>query len=235
MSIYSDPVISAGSDQLICPNITTVLNATGTASVYEWTNGVVNGEPFYPTAGTYIVTGTNTSGCSSQDSLSIEFLSTIPVSYIESITSIGVNQNAFNVSPGDPSGGTYSGNGIIGTSFHPALAGVGLHYVTYSYTDGNGCIVSDSSAIEVYEDVNVNTQEHPDWLIYPNPTSNELFIEVDIPVEIRIQDMTGRIVYADHTSSPKSTYLKQLKSGVYILSLLAIESNQEKTFRLVKR
>jgi hypothetical protein len=195
----------------------------------------VNGEPFYPSSGIYIVTGTNTSGCSSQDSLSIEFLSTIPVSYNESINSIGVNQNAFNVSPGEPIGGTYSGNGIIGTSFHPALAGVGLHYVMYSYTDGNGCIASDSSAIEVYEDAGIYEEETKEWMIYPNPTSNELFIEVYAPIEISIQDMTGRIVYTDYTALPKSTYLKNLKSGVYILSLLAIESNQVKTFRLVKR
>ena len=234
VSIYSDPVINAGSDQLICPNTQTVLNATGTASVYEWTNNVVNGEPFYPSSGIYIVTGTNTSGCSSQDSLSIEFLSTLPVSYNESITTIGVNQNAFNVSPGDPLGGVYSGNGIIGTSFHPALAGVGLHYVTYSYTDGNGCIASDSSAIEVYEDAGLNDQEDKEWLIYPNPTSNELFIEVYTPVKISIQDMTGRIVFTDNTSTPKLTSLKNLKSGIYVLSLLAIGSNQEKTFRIIK-
>ena len=234
VSIYSDPVINAGSDLLICPNTQTILNATGTASVYEWTNNVINGEPFYPSSGIYIVTGTNTSGCSSQDSLSIEFLSTLPVSYNESITTIGVNQNAFNVSPGDPLGGVYSGNGIIGTSFHPALAGVGLHYVTYSYTDGNGCIASDSSAIEVYEDASINNQEDKEWLIYPNPTSNELFIEVYTPVEISIQDMTGRIVFTDYTSTPKITHLKNLKSGIYVLSLLAIGSNQEKTFRIIK-
>ena len=107
--------------------------------------------------------------------------------------------------------------------------------MTYSYTDGNDCIASDSSAIEVFEDLGIYDQETKEWLIYPNPTTNELFIEVYTPVEISIQDMTGRIVYTDYTSLPKSMYLKNLKSGVYILSLLAIESNQVKTFRLVKR
>ena len=108
------------------------------------------------------------------------------------------------------------------------------NYITYSYTDGNGCVASDSSAIEVYEDASIYSQETLDWFIYPNPTSNELFIEADTPVEIRIQDMTGRIVYTDFASSAKGIFLKYLKTGVYILSVSAIDSNREKTFRLIK-
>ena len=77
-------------------------------------------------------------------------------------------------------------------------------------------------------------QETKEWLIYPNPTTNELFIEVYTPVEISIQDMTGRIVFTDYTSTPKITHLKNLKSGIYVLSLLAIESDQQKTFRIIK-
>ena len=38
-----------------------------------------------------------------------------------------------------PSGGTYSGTGVSGTVFNPAIAGVGSHTITYSFTDANGC------------------------------------------------------------------------------------------------
>ncbi len=50
-----------------------------------------------------------------------------------------------------PSGvGTYSGAGVLGTSFYPNVAGVGSHLITYSYTASNGCTSSASITIQVY-------------------------------------------------------------------------------------
>ena len=37
------------------------------------------------------------------------------------------------------SGGTFSGNGIVGGNFDPSIAGVGIHTVTYSLS---GCLVT---------------------------------------------------------------------------------------------
>lgn len=53
---------------------------------------------------------------------------------------------ALNVSP---LGGTLGGNGIAGTSFDPALAGLGTHPIGYAYTDPNGCSDTDSLTMEV--------------------------------------------------------------------------------------
>ncbi|MFC1734270.1 GEVED domain-containing protein, partial [candidate division KSB1 bacterium] len=50
---------------------------------------------------------------------------------------------------GIPSGGTFSGNGISGNSFYPALAGVNTHYITYTYTDANGCSGTDIQSVIV--------------------------------------------------------------------------------------
>lgn len=38
-----------------------------------------------------------------------------------------------------PSGGTYSGTGVSGITFDPALAGLGSTNITYIVSDGNGC------------------------------------------------------------------------------------------------
>jgi hypothetical protein len=48
---------------------------------------------------------------------------------------------------GNPSGGQWSGQGVSGSSFDPATAGV--YSVTYSYTDENGCSASASTSIIV--------------------------------------------------------------------------------------
>lgn len=50
---------------------------------------------------------------------------------------------------GSPFGGVYTGNGITGDIFDPAAAGVGIHEIVYTYTDGFGCTSSDTAYTEV--------------------------------------------------------------------------------------
>ncbi|MCI5056897.1 MAG: hypothetical protein MRY83_12355, partial [Flavobacteriales bacterium] len=62
-----------------------------------------------------------------------------------------VDASAQNLSA-NPSGGTWSGNGIINSNlgtFNPSVAGVGSHNISYSYTDGNGCSGTDNITIQV--------------------------------------------------------------------------------------
>ncbi len=64
--------------------------------------------------------------------------------------------NQTGLGSGTATGGVYSGSGVTddvnGTtySFDPKKAGVGLHTVTYTFTDGNGCTGSASDTIEVF-------------------------------------------------------------------------------------
>lgn len=50
---------------------------------------------------------------------------------------------------GSPSGGSFSGNGVSGSDFVAANAGVGVASVTYTYTDGNGCTNQETQNISV--------------------------------------------------------------------------------------
>jgi hypothetical protein len=59
------------------------------------------------------------------------------------------NAPAFLLTGGAPSGGNYSGAGVNSNNFDPAVAGIGIHTITYSYTDGNGCSASATQNITV--------------------------------------------------------------------------------------
>ncbi len=52
---------------------------------------------------------------------------------------------------GLPTGGQYSGSGVIDNTFYPQLAGPGLHVLTYTFVDMNGCGGSVNNSIEVLE------------------------------------------------------------------------------------
>ncbi len=53
---------------------------------------------------------------------------------------------------GTPAGGVFSGTGISGNSFDPAVAGVGSHTITYTYTtDGGLCIYTGTAPVTVVD------------------------------------------------------------------------------------
>ncbi len=58
----------------------------------------------------------------------------------DSITT--TNEQPFKLKGGIPLGGTYSGQGVTGGIFHPAIAGVGTHIINYTYTNAALCSAS---------------------------------------------------------------------------------------------
>lgn len=108
---------------------------------------------------------------------------------------------------GVPSGGTFSGPGINGNMFSPALAGIGTHQIIYTYADtvsncyynASGCILTDTQTVVV--DICTGIDEQNDvrnLSVYPNPNHSEFNIEFslsrDNDVSLIITDALGRIV-----------------------------------------
>ncbi|MGZ3863244.1 MAG: T9SS type A sorting domain-containing protein [Bacteroidia bacterium] len=70
-SSLTPPLITITGEDTVCFSFKDSLTAGG-ASSYAWTNGITNGVPFTPTAtANYIVTATDTNGCSNTDSITV--------------------------------------------------------------------------------------------------------------------------------------------------------------------
>jgi len=144
---------NAGNNVSICQGSSTTLNASGGNS-YFWTPsfGLSNSNVANPTASpnsttTYTVIVTDGNGCTDTDQVTIT-VNTLPnPNFSLPITS-------FNNSPitltASPSGGVFSGNGVVFNAFNPSIAGTGQHLITYTYTDNNGCTASVSNSIFVF-------------------------------------------------------------------------------------
>ena len=63
--------------------------------------------------------------------------------------SICIDAEGFTVSGATPTGGIYSGTGMVADNFLPDIAGEGVHEITYTYTDGNVCEAECSFYITV--------------------------------------------------------------------------------------
>jgi gliding motility-associated-like protein len=98
--------------------------------------------------GTYIVTVTDSANCTATQSITLANVPA-PVVSLPALTSVCVNANPISLTGGTPAGGTYSGTAVSGTNFVPSVAGVGIHTITYTYTDIHNCSNSASQTIEV--------------------------------------------------------------------------------------
>ena len=87
----------------------------------------------------------------------------LPNVTLNNFSSVCIDASSFALSGGNPTGGIYSGNGVVNNTFNPSTAGVGTHLITYSYTDANGC---SSSATK-----NIVVNPLPSATLIPNPTS----------------------------------------------------------------
>ena len=100
--------------------------------------------------GTHTITYTYTdeSGCQASDSEQVT-VTALPVASILNTDLSFCAEGAPVQIQVSPSGGTLTGPGISGMYFNPAVAGVGTHTITYTYTDESGCQASDSKQVTV--------------------------------------------------------------------------------------
>ena len=146
----------------ICEGVNLILTGGPSGMTkYEWTgpNGFTSSDQApqitnvsMANAGKYSLRVTNATGCTS---------------YVE--TTIVVNGVTFNGTYGpycisdspvsfmvSPAGGSFSGPGIVGNTFDPALAGVGSHTIHYSFFNGQ-CTIDAIKTIDVVTEPKIVT------------------------------------------------------------------------------
>lgn len=113
----------------------------------------ITGNNFYPNiagVGTHTITYsyTDANGCFNSTTQNVDVTALPLVGFSGLALQYCVDASSVTLT-GNPTGGTFSGNGVSGNSFDPAIAGVGTHTVTYSYTDGNTCTNTISQNVVV--------------------------------------------------------------------------------------
>jgi hypothetical protein len=104
-------------------------------------NGV-SSSPYTITAsasGVYSVTQVTMAGCSASGTgVATVQLNANPTITFSPIAAVCENASLVTLNA-TPAGGIFSGTGVTGNTFDPAVAGASTTMITYSYTDGNGC------------------------------------------------------------------------------------------------
>jgi uncharacterized protein (TIGR02145 family) len=160
------------SGNTVCAGTTVIFTSNsingGTNPVYQWkVNGInvginTNSYSYIPLTGDHIICELTSNaicptGNPATSNMITMNISTLPIVTFTlcNDTSITTNAKPFKLKGGIPLGGTYSGAGVAGGIFHPAIAGVGTHQITYTYTNAAFC--SASAAVTIVTVVTVVT------------------------------------------------------------------------------
>lgn len=143
------PIVDAGNDRTFCnQNIAVQLIAVAPNVGAVWSGNAVSptGSLTPTDAGlgthTVILTYTDAVGCTNRDSIEV---SIVDATFANAGTGfhICIDAGEISLTGYSPAGGTWTGNALTGDIFNPALAGSGLHELTYSYGAGT-CLTNDT-------------------------------------------------------------------------------------------
>ena len=145
----------------VCASATPFALTGGTpvGGVYSGT-GVSNGffDPSVPTSSSVTITYTVNNTCGSNASSQSIQINPRPSISFTAINDVCVDAGSVTLNQASPAGGTYSGTGVTGNQFDPSV-GTGSYFVTYTYTDGLGCVNQDSQSVTVNALPTVSVQD----------------------------------------------------------------------------
>lgn len=213
-------VANAGVNQIICEGEEATLTATGGSS-YQWSDGQAGATITVTpdTTTTYGLTASHNVIAISLDSVTVYVLPqpatpTITQNGNTLISSSAVTYQWYNMS-GPISGATSQ-------TYNPPATG--NYYVVI--TDVNGCsatldnfffILSGVADIGILNNIT----------IYPNPTTGELFIEMEITkaqdLELKLLNVVGQVIYEEKLNKYVGNYQKVIDVGVYAKGVYTLQ------------
>lgn len=187
LKVNKAPVVSLGTDLTICDGTPTVIDAANPGSTYLWSTGDTTQTITVSTAGTYSVMVTNTSGCSSYDTIVVN-TNPSPVQALGADIQACVGQNVV-LDAGNPNA-TYSWNtGATTRTINPVVGGT--YIVTVTGT--GGCSTSDTievvfnslPVVDIGADINICIEDTT-VLDAGNPGSTYLWSTGDTTQTIKV-------------------------------------------------
>lgn len=207
------------------PTGSTIINGQGTTSI------IVN---FGSVSGNISVEAANSCGLSPSSILPIN-INPLPIVTFNLPLDTVCQLDAITLSGGSPANGNYSGPGVSAGQFHAPIAGPGLHTLTYTFEDTNGC--TDSTTDDIFVEICVGINEldiNNAVSVYPNPSNKFSVIEINYnikPLQIRIIDELGQIVKTINKPENKFRLItEEMNPGIYF-----IEIQTENQLRAMKK
>ena len=148
---------------------------------------------------------------------------------------VGLPDPPFELTGGLPEGGVYSGPGVSNGMFDPAVAGLGEHTITYTFTDPNFCANFATDVITVTPYTGIQSRlDKEGVIVYPNPNAGNFTLRLNIGshnnVSIDVFDALNKKIYAEKNKSVKNGNeidfnFENYTEGLYYIRITSSEFN----------
>lgn len=208
-----------GGDTIFCEGDSLLLSAPNGQAGYLWSTGATTQTIWVKNSGTYALRITNQAGCISPFSLPWQIRSE-PVPARPSISQQGGDSLRAN-SPAQSYTWLFNGQLLPNTSETLIASQSGLYRVIAQ----NGDCISDTSAAFSFVATTIDEPFVRAYDLYPNPTSDKLFIlfPEKREVQILVMDLSGRSIFTRQLSLDATGLgqidVQSLKSGYYFLQI----------------
>ncbi len=243
--------ITALGNTTFCQDGSVSLSAsTGSNYTYQWYNNsqIINGEiaSTYQasSSGNYTVKVSD-GACNTTSTETTVTVNPNPIVSLNSLTPFILTTSSPIQLVGNPSGGSFSGDAVVGSTFTPSNATLGKKTISYSYTNLQGCsgsatqntIIADTvgNVCGTYDTLKIqvkftaglyaNTVNYIKF--YPNPTNDILHIDNSNYLSmsgysIKIISLTGSVIYNQPIVSQQvQISMNQFATkGLYIAQIL---------------
>ena len=156
LTVYSSPDVQLAAQAAVCVSVPPYPLTGGTPAGGIYSGPGVNSSTGYfdPSSGTgahmILYTYTDPYGCTSQASGTLT-VNQLPVVQLSAQATVCISAPPYLLTGGTPAGGAYSGAGVnSATGFFDPSSGAGIHTITYTYMNSDGCSGSDVKTLEVY-------------------------------------------------------------------------------------
>lgn len=210
--------ISLGNDTTFCNGQLFIAINNAPAMNFLWNNGDNTSYLFIDSSGTYVLTATSTNGaCSITDSINVIYGLNVDAPFLQN--PICLTSSSIALPDGNPTGGIWSGIGVLNNSFDPMVAGLGNFWIYYSYTDSANCSGIDSTNLIIDLCVPVNDLQAKLVNLYPNPAKDIIYIgNYNNQLNIKIYNVYGQI-FPFNINQKGEISIAQLSEGIYIMEI----------------
>jgi len=173
ISVYPLPSVNFSPLNDVCVDLPPFVLSGGIPAGGSYTGLAISNDTFDPSlagAGTHTITYsyTNVFGCSNTTTQTIK-VNPLPAITFNALPDVCLDNSPITLSAATPSGGVYSGNAVSNGMFDPQTAGTGIHTVTYTYTDMNNCVNTETQTITVNPLPLVNLSLQPEICFNETP------------------------------------------------------------------